>query len=144
MRLNAMSALWARTAMLWFLVTIGFGLFMGTTQQFNFAPAHAHMGVLGWLSSGVFALIHALGREWPETAKLPRAHWIGHNLGVAVMTGSLAMELRAGDGTYAPFIAVGAVIVVLSAIAFVAMTWGRLAPQRAATVPASGAAVAAE
>lgn len=126
MRLNAMSALWVRTAMIWFLVTIGFGLFMGMTQQFQYAPSHAHMGVLGWLSSAVFALIYALSRPTAEGAKAPRLHWALHNLGVAAMTGALFLEMRTNDGTYGPFIAVGAVIVVISAVWLVAMMWGRV------------------
>jgi hypothetical protein len=129
MRMNAVTALWARSAMVWFLITVGFGMFMGMTQQFQYAPAHAHMGVLGWLSSAVFALIYAVSRPWPEAAKLPRWHWAAHNVGVTVMTGALFLEMRDSEAGLGPAIAVGAVIVVVAAVWMVAMNWARLTPE---------------
>jgi hypothetical protein len=126
MRLNGMTALWARTAMVWFLVTVSIGLFMGISQSFNYAPAHAHMGVLGWLSSAVFALIYGVSRQWPAGARPPRLHWAAHNIGVVVMTGALFLELRSNDGFYGPFIAIGGVVIVVAALWLVAMMWGRV------------------
>ena len=126
MRLNAMTFLWARTALVWFAITVCFGMFMGITQNMDAAPAHAHMGVLGWLSSAVFALIYAIARPWPEGAKAPRLHWAAHTLGVAAMTVSLAIVLRTGDTRYLIGTEAGASVVVLSVLVFVAMTWSRL------------------
>jgi hypothetical protein len=124
--MNGMTSLWARTALVWFLVTLCFGMFMGMTQQFNYAPAHAHLGVLGWLSSAVFALIYGVAREGPADAKAPFLHWAAHNLGLAVMGGSLFMFLRTADTGWEPFIAVGGAIIVLAAIWLTVMMWPRL------------------
>jgi hypothetical protein len=126
MRLNAMTSLWARTALVWFAVTVCFGMVMGITQSMEIAPAHAHMGVLGWLSSAVFALIYAVARPWPEGARAPRLHWAAHTFGVAAMTISLAIVLKTGNMTYLIGTEIGAALVVLSVLAFVAMSWGRL------------------
>ncbi|HEX5182827.1 MAG TPA: hypothetical protein VFW19_06710 [Allosphingosinicella sp.] len=126
MKMNAMTSLWARTALVWFLVTICFGMYMGMTQQFNYAPAHAHLGVLGWLSSGVFALIYAVAREWPEGAKAPFLHWAAHNIGLVVMGGALYFWLRTSDPRWEAIIPIGGTIIVLSAIWLVAMMWPRL------------------
>jgi hypothetical protein len=126
MKLNEMTALWARTALVWFLLTLALGLFMGIARMFNYAPAHAHMGVLGWLSAAVFAILYAMARPRPAGARAPRLHWAAHNLGVATMTVSLFMEIRRPGSLWGPFIAVGAVIIVAAAVAFVAMMWGRL------------------
>lgn len=126
MRLNAMTSLWARTALVWFAVTVCFGMLMGITQSIEAAPAHAHMGVLGWLSSAVFALIYAVARPWPEGARAPRLHWAAHTFGVALMTVSLAVVLKTGNMTYLIGTEIGATLVVLSVLVFVAMTWSRL------------------
>jgi hypothetical protein len=126
MKLNGMTSLWARTALVWFLVTLCFGMFMGMTQQFNYAPAHAHLGVLGWLSSAVFALIYGVAREGSAGARAPRLHWAAHNLGLVVMGGSLCMWLRTADAGWEPFIAVGGAIIVVAAIWLTAMMWPRL------------------
>lgn len=126
MRLNEMTSLWTRTALVWFAITVCFGMAMGITQSMEAAPAHAHMGVLGWLSSAVFALVYAVARPWPEGAKAPRLHWAAHTLGVATMTVSLAVVLQTGNMTYLIGTEIGAGVVVLSVLAFVVMTWGRL------------------
>jgi hypothetical protein len=126
MKMNIMTSLWARTALVWFLVTLCFGMFMGMTQQFNYAPAHAHLGVLGWLSSAVFALIYGVARAWPEGARAPRLHWAVHNLGLVVMAGSLFMYLRTSDPSWEPLIAIGGAIIVVAAIWLTAMVWPRL------------------
>lgn len=122
---NRLSALWARSALAWFLVTVGLGLFMGITQKFNYAPAHAHMGVLGWLSSAAISYLHTIARPFAAGARVPRLHWATHNVGVAIMTVSLFLEMHYGSG-YGPLIAVGAVIVVVSVVWLAAMMWGRL------------------
>jgi hypothetical protein len=126
MKMNAMTSLWARTALVWFLATLCFGMFMGMTQQFNYAPAHAHLGVLGWLSSAVFALIYGVAREWPAGAKGPRVHWAGHNLGLILFGGSLYMFLRTADARWEPFIAIGGAVIIVAAISLTVMAWPRL------------------
>jgi hypothetical protein len=109
-------------------VTICFGMVMGMTKQFNYAPAHAHLGVLGWLSSAVFALIYAVAREWPAGAGAPRLHWGAHNLGLIVMGFGLSMWARTGDDArWGPVIAIGGAIIVLATIWLTAMMWSRLA-----------------
>lgn len=103
-------------------------MFMGMTKQFNYAPAHAHLGVLGWLSSAVFALIHAVAREGAEEAKAPRLHWAAHNLGLIVMGFGLYMLARTGDDAHwGPIIAIGGAIIVLATIWLTIMMWARLA-----------------
>lgn len=129
MKLNSMSALWARTALLWFAVTVSLGMYMGISQQFQFAPAHAHMGVLGWLSSGAYAFFHAVAREGRPGARGPFLHWAGHTLGVAVMTGGLFVAIGLQEERAGPFMAIGALIVVASVFWSVLMLWPRLAPR---------------
>jgi hypothetical protein len=126
MKLTAMTSLWVRTALVWFLATLGLGVFMGIRQMFQYAPVHAHMGVLGWLSAAVFGLIYAMIRARPLGAAAAKLHWAAHNLGVATMTLSLFMELTRPGGPWGPVIAVGALIIVAAALAFVPMMWSRL------------------
>jgi hypothetical protein len=126
-----MTALWARSALAWFVITVGMGMFMGITQQFQYAPAHAHMGVLGWLSSGVISYLHAISRPFAPNAKLPRLHWALHNIGVAIMTGSLFLMHH--SETAGGFIPLGALMVVISVIWLAAMMWGRVAAVEASS-----------
>ena len=87
MTLSSMTSLWARTALCWFLGALCFGLYLGFTGQFQFGSSHAHVGLLGWVSSGLFALLYALaGGESPRGARL---HWAAHNLGALGMVSGL-------------------------------------------------------
>ena len=123
---NPISGLWARTALVWFLITMSFGMYMGMTQQFQFAPSHAHMGVLGWLSAGVFAVAYGVAAAGPAEAKAPRLHWALHNLGVAVMTGSLFMMLRNPGSAWGAIIPIGGLMIIAAALWLTIMLWPRL------------------
>lgn len=122
---NRLTALWARTALLWFVITVGMGMFMGITQQFQYTPSHAHIGVLGWLSSAAISYLHAISRPFAPGAKLPRLHWAVHNIGVAIMTASLFLMHH--SETAGGFIALGAQLVVIAVIWLAIMMWGRVA-----------------
>jgi hypothetical protein len=128
MTLNRMSALWARTALLWFAVGVSLGLYMGITERFQFAPAHAHIGVLGWLSSGIYAFLHSVARPGGVAERLPFLHWATHTIGVASMTGGLFAMIGLGLGGAVPFVIVGSLLVVASVFWALAMLWPRLAP----------------
>ena len=127
MTLNPMSALWARTALVWFMLVVALGLFMGISQRFEFAPSHAHIGVLGWLSSAVYAFLTAIAHE-ARPGRAPFLHWAAHNLGVAAMTGGLFLAIGLGIGGAMVLVELGSVLVVLSVLAAVWMLWPRLRP----------------
>ncbi len=126
MSANPIAGLWARTALIWFLITMCFGMYMGMTEQFHLGPSHAHMGVLGWLSSAVFAMIYSVAGAGAPGAKAPRMHWLLHNVGVAVMTGALFMELSHPGGKWGAIIPIGGLLIIIGAVWLAAMVWSRL------------------
>ena len=128
MTLNRMTALWARTALVWFAIGVSLGLYMGISQQFQFAPSHAHIGVLGWLSSGVFAFLYAVARDGRTGTVAPGLHWAAHTLGVAVMTAGLFAAIGLGYGSMMLLVEIGSIVVVLSVFWAAIMLWPRLAP----------------
>ncbi|HYJ28925.1 MAG TPA: hypothetical protein VEW25_01115 [Allosphingosinicella sp.] len=125
--MNRMSALWARTALVWFVLAVCLGLFMGITQRFEFAPSHAHIGVLGWLSSGVFAFLYAVAREG-RPGRGPFFHWAAYNIGVAAMTGGLFGGLGLGREAMMAVVPAGAILIVLSVLWATVTLWPRLRP----------------
>jgi hypothetical protein len=128
MTLNGMSALWARTALLWFAVTVSIGLYMGISQDFSFTPAHAHLGVLGWLSSGVYAFLWSVARSG-SGERAPFIHWAAHTLGVLLMTSGLALAFGLQRPAFEPLIPIGAFITVAAVYASVLIFWQRLRPE---------------
>jgi hypothetical protein len=126
MTLNRMTALWARSALLWFAVAVSLGLYMGITQHFQFTPAHAHIGVLGWLSSGVFASLYAVMGERGPSERAALLHWAAHTLGVAAMTSGLFAALGLGLHALMPLVVLGSLLVVASVFWAAIMLWPRL------------------
>ena len=124
MTLNSMSSLWARTALLWFLATMGFGMYLGMTEQFGMSSPHAHMGLLGWVSSALFAFLYSFCGAGEDLPKLGTGHWAIHNLGVVTMVVSLFLTLRGTD--MGPFIALGGLIVILGTLWLALALWPRL------------------
>ena len=123
MTLNRMSALWARTALLWFIATMAFGMYLGMTEQFGMSSPHAHMGLLGWVSSALFAFLWSFcaSDDQPRSAPL---HWAVHNLGVATMVVGLFLTLGGRD--MGLMIALGGAIVLVGTLWLAAMLWRRL------------------
>ena len=127
MTLKRMTALWARTALVWFLAAMVFGMYLGMTEQFHMSSPHAHMGLLGWVSSGLFAFLYFLCGADKGLPKRARGHWFTHNLGAAVMVVALFLTIRSGgDERVAIFIPLGGLIVILSALWLAVMLWPRL------------------
>ena len=124
MTLNSMSSLWARTALLWFLATMGFGMYLGMTEQFGMSSPHAHMGLLGWVSSALFAFLYSFCGAGDPLPRFAPAHWAVHNVGVATMVVSLFLTLK---GVHAsPFIALGGFVVILATLWLALTLWSRL------------------
>lgn len=118
-----MTGLWARTALIWFVATICFGMYLGMTQQFGMSSPHAHMGLLGWVSSALFAFLYAVA-PGEAAGRGPFLHWTAHNLGVATMVVGLYLTVNGAE--LGGMIAIGGAVVVLATIWLAASMWGRL------------------
>ena len=129
MKLSATTSLWARTGLVWFLATLCFGMYLGMTQQFGASSPHAHLGLLGWVSSIAFAFLWSLADPEGQIAGRARWHWVAHNLGMLVQVSGLWMVIRTGDGRYAMMIALGGLIIILASLWLATMVWPRLRPR---------------
>ena len=111
-----MARIWLKIAVLYLLAGSTFGLIMGLTHQFQFAPVHAHANLLGWATLALAGVIYWL---------CPRAggHWLGlahfwlQNLGLPVFVVGLFF-LYAGHPAAEPVVALGAVVALLGIVCF--------------------------
>lgn len=81
-----------RLAVLFSLIGVGLGYFMGSTQNFTASPVHAHINLLGWVSMFLYGLFY---RTAPEAAAgwLPKVH-LGLSVGgFLIFMPSLAVEI---------------------------------------------------
>lgn len=106
-----------KIAVVYFLIGIGFGMFMSITHKFQYAPSHAHINLLGWASLALAGIIYYLFPALAEN-KLGKTHFWLHNVGLPIMMAGLIL-LESGNGDVEPVIAAGATIMSVGIICFV-------------------------
>lgn len=87
-----MSNTFLRLAVLFALIGVSLGYWMGMTQQFGLSPVHAHINLLGWASMFLYGLFY---RVFPQAGEglLPRIHLALAAVGLPVMMLGLAIKL---------------------------------------------------
>jgi hypothetical protein len=68
-------------AVVYWVVGVSWGIYMGATANFTDVPVHAHLNLLGWVSLGLCGLIYAKAPHL-ERSFLAKAHFWLHNLGL--------------------------------------------------------------
>ena len=93
------------------------GMYMGSTENFALAPAHAHLNLVGWATMALYGGFYALAPH--ASMRLAWINFIVSTVGVLVMLPSLVMFLKGGnDPKRVPPMATGGVIAALGALIF--------------------------
>lgn len=79
-----MGAKWIKLAVLYFIIGIGFGLFMHYTVQLQWGATHAHINVVGWLSTGLIGVIYAVYPQAGNSSLGKVQFWL-HNIGLPIL-----------------------------------------------------------
>lgn len=79
-------------ALLYLLVGISIGIFMGATRDFTLRPVHAHVNLLGWTTLALAGLVYGVFPKLADSRLAAVQFWL-HNLSLPVMMGSLALVL---------------------------------------------------
>jgi len=93
------------------------GLAMGIANDFSLMSVHAHISLLGWATMAIAGIVYIQIPAYGET-RLAAIHFWGHNLGLPVMTLSLALDAY-GFKAAEKSIAAGSVIVLAALLVFV-------------------------
>lgn len=130
-----------RTGVLFAVLGMGLGIYMGMTHEFQFAPVHAHVLLLGWVSMLLYGLVY---QAVPQAAHgfLPVVHWLVALTGMVTMTVSLAF-LFSGYEMAEPFAVLGAILVISGAVLFATIVFRATRTAARARVPVAGLARAA-
>lgn len=110
----AISHLFFRAGILFLLVGIGLGLAMSISQNHDVIGAHAHINLLGWVTSAIFGGYYALN-PGKAGGLVPRVHFWVYTLGVALMSVSLYLLLK-GNAGMEPLVAVGSLLTALGVL----------------------------
>ena len=76
-----MGARWMKIAVLYFLVGVGFGLYMHATVQLQWGATHAHINVVGWLTTAAIGAIYSIYPQAGNSA-LGKVHFWLYNIGL--------------------------------------------------------------
>lgn len=110
------SDLFFKTAVVWLILGIAAGLQMAISGDHGAFPAHAHINLLGWVTSAIFGGYYALNPEKAER-KLAMVHYGLYNAGLVVMLPALFLMLQ-GNTALEPVVAVGSLTVAAAVLLF--------------------------
>ena len=106
-----------KISVVYFVIAIILGIYMGIIHEFELAPVHAHLNLLGWVSMALFGAIYHFYPKAGDT-KLAKTHFWLHNLGVPIMQGGLAYSTLADNDSVIIVVIVSSLAVVLGGILF--------------------------
>jgi peptidoglycan/LPS O-acetylase OafA/YrhL len=93
----------------WVIAAMIFGTWLGASNHINYANSHAHVGVLGFVTSILFGLLHW---AYPELGKSRIAVWqfAIYEVGVALL---IIGKVLVDGGTETLFLQVGSLVTIL-------------------------------
>lgn len=110
-----------RSAILFLLVGISVGIHMSISQNHNVTGAHAHINLLGWVTSALFGGYYALNPA-KAAGRLPMLQYLVYTTGAVIMGGSLYLML-AGNAAMTPVVAVSSLITFAGVLLFAWIVW---------------------
>ena len=105
-----------KAAIVFLVIGIGIGLHMAISGNHAVMGAHAHINLLGWVTSAIFATYYALNPAKSE-GRLPLFHFGIYVVGVTVMVVALYLLLQ-GNTAMEPLVAGGSMIAFLGVLLF--------------------------
>jgi hypothetical protein len=135
-----MSVRLIKLAVIYLMVGMTLGVFMGATHNFQFRSVHAHINLLGWASLALAALVFHIFPDLARTRLSAVWFWV-YNISLPITLGALAFFL-AGQQWAQPVLAASELFLWASGILFAINVLWNLRSAEAAAV-ARGAPVRA-
>jgi hypothetical protein len=108
--------IWIKLAVLYLIVGVCLGIWMGAHENFTLHPVHAHINLLGWATMALAGLIYT---AFPEAgkSKLAKVHFWLQNISLPVMMVALTMLLL-GNQKVVPVLAVAEILAAVGIVVF--------------------------
>jgi hypothetical protein len=116
-----MSQWFLRIAVLYILVGVCLGIYMGASGDHSLHPVHAHLNLLGWVAMSLFGLFY---RAFPAAAEstLAKVHfWLyvpAHLVQMVLLT-----LLYRGNGAVEQALGVASILVGVAFLCFAIVVW---------------------
>ncbi|WMW80745.1 hypothetical protein RF679_00355 [Undibacterium cyanobacteriorum] len=109
-------------ALLYAVAGMCYGIYMAASKDHSLHPAHAHILLLGFVTSFIYGVIHKL---WlgVTAGKLATVQFALHNVGTVVMGVALTLLLaqKLPEETLGPILGLSSVLVLISAVLMLVM-----------------------
>jgi hypothetical protein len=108
--------LWIKAAVIYFIMGVGLGIYMGASGDHLLVPVHAHFNLLGWASLAVIGLVY---QQFPVAGshRLATAQFWLHNAGLLAAMLLLVGFLR-GNSSLDPLLGVASIVIGASVVLF--------------------------
>ncbi|MEB2281709.1 hypothetical protein LAV73_17150 [Lysinibacillus xylanilyticus] len=114
-----MGAKWIKISVLYLVIVMAFGLFMHYTNQLDWKTTHAHIGVVGWLTTGLIGLIYSVYKDAAETGLAKAQFWF-YNIGLPfLLVGMMMVYIDVPHWLFELFVSGGGIAVAISVLFFV-------------------------
>ena len=117
------SQLFFKTAIIWLIIGLAIGLKMGMSGNHTTIAAHAHVNLLGWVTSAIFGGYYALN---PAKAhkRLAMVHYAIYTFGLVIMLPPLYfMEL--GNPQLEPLLGIASLITFAGVVVFAVVIFSK-------------------
>ncbi|RWH71159.1 MAG: hypothetical protein EOQ86_28825 [Mesorhizobium sp.] len=128
------SELFFKTAIVFLILGIAAGLQMAISGNHGAYPAHAHINLLGWVTSAIFGGYYALNPT-KAARRIAMVHYGVYNLGLVVMLPALYVMLH-GNPALEPIVATGSMTVAVSALIFAFVVFSAETARSVSGIPA--------
>ncbi len=96
--------------LVWVIIGMIYGAWLGAAHMNNFANSHAHMNLLGFVTSVLFGMLYW---AFPSMAKSRLAIWQFAAYEVGVLLLVIGKILVDKDGSETPFLQIGSVVTII-------------------------------
>lgn len=96
--------------LIWVIIGMIYGTWLGASGHNNFANSHAHINLLGFVTSVLFGILYW---AYPSLAKSRLAIWQFAIYEVGVLLLIIGKILVDKDGTETPFLPAGSIVTIL-------------------------------
>jgi hypothetical protein len=125
-----MSGRLLRIAVLYWVIAVAWGVYMGSKEDFTDIPVHAHLNLLGWVSLALCGLIYVVMPRLAET-RLAQVHFWLHNLGLPPLMVGVWLIVHGHTDIGGPIAGIFSIVMLLGIIAFAGNIWFGRIPNRA-------------
>ena len=113
-----------KIGIVYLLIGMGMGVYMGATKDFSLRPVHAHVNLLGWTLLGLSGLIFHVFPQLEQSVLAKIYFWL-YNLSVPLTLVSLLLFVN-GNTAIDPVLGLGSVLITVSAACFAWLLLTRL------------------